>query len=259
MDAPCEPLMPANGIAGGSEGSGSAAAAQTGGFIRRLLPSLGISWWALAGAGIAHAAGVFIAINWTWGGRMPAAEESRVIPVVFAPAFVPTKLPLPGEREHETAPPAPDLTQPAVPQPVVLALPLPPQERPHARRIEPTPSTPRSPPSSADIPADAAPISPVAAVLPLSPPHLPDGRAEAKPVYPLAARRQHIEGRVVLRVEVSPAGSPEIVRVVTSSGHDVLDQAAIAAVTRWRFVPAAEGDRPVAGSLEVPIEFRMAD
>ena len=80
-----------------------------------------------------------------------------------------------------------------------------------------------------------------------------------KPVYPLAARSRHLEGRVMLQVEVAASGNPLAVRVVSSSGHSLLDESALEAVRTWRFVPASQAGQAVAGSVDVPVDFRMAD
>ena len=54
------------------------------------------------------------------------------------------------------------------------------------------------------------------------------------------------QGRVLLRVVVTAAGLAEQVELKASSGTERLDRAAIDAVKRWRFVPARQGDQPVA-------------
>lgn len=45
--------------------------------------------------------------------------------------------------------------------------------------------------------------------------------------YPQAAKEQHLYGSLILHVAVRNDGSVEAVRVVRSSGHDLLDQAAV--------------------------------
>jgi len=45
--------------------------------------------------------------------------------------------------------------------------------------------------------------------------------------YPESARRENIEGSLVLSVDIFPDGSIDQVRVLRSSGHSVLDEAAI--------------------------------
>ncbi len=59
-----------------------------------------------------------------------------------------------------------------------------------------------------------------------------------RPVYPSVARRRHWEGLLLLRVFVTAEGHCGKVSVSRSSGHNVLDEAALEAVSRWRFVPA---------------------
>ncbi|MFW6162471.1 MAG: energy transducer TonB, partial [Planctomycetota bacterium] len=49
------------------------------------------------------------------------------------------------------------------------------------------------------------------------------------------------------------------VRVARSSGHAVLDEAAVAAVRRWRFTPARAGGAAVTAEVEIPIRFRLSD
>lgn len=77
------------------------------------------------------------------------------------------------------------------------------------------------------------------------------------PAYPPIARRAGEQGRVLLRVLVTPSGTAEAVELRTSSGSPRLDQAAIATVKRWRFVPARRGADPVAAWVLVPIQFTL--
>jgi len=76
-----------------------------------------------------------------------------------------------------------------------------------------------------------------------------------KPKYPGIATSRGWEGTVRLLVKVSAEGDSEEVTVQHSSGHDVLDEAAIEAVERWNFIPAKQGDTPVSSSVVVPINF----
>jgi len=77
------------------------------------------------------------------------------------------------------------------------------------------------------------------------------------PVYPPLARRMGEEGRVVLRVQVTAQGTADSVELMTSSGSDRLDQAALKAVRNWRFVPAKRGGEAVASAVLVPITFKL--
>lgn len=77
------------------------------------------------------------------------------------------------------------------------------------------------------------------------------------PVYPTLARRLGEQGRVMLRVQVRADGTPAEVEINRSSGFFRLDRAALEAVRKWRFVPAQQGDAPVAASVLVPVSFTL--
>ncbi|MFZ2169614.1 MAG: energy transducer TonB [Methylococcaceae bacterium] len=76
-----------------------------------------------------------------------------------------------------------------------------------------------------------------------------------KPKYPGIATSRGWEGTVHLLVKVSVEGDSEEVTVQRSSGYDVLDEAAIEAVEKWKFIPAKRGDTQVSSSVIVPINF----
>jgi protein TonB len=69
--------------------------------------------------------------------------------------------------------------------------------------------------------------------------------------------RRGWEGTVLLRVQVLPSGQPGEIQIQKSSGRTQLDDAALAAVKRWSFVPAKQGDVPQAGWVSVPIDFKL--
>jgi periplasmic protein TonB len=85
---------------------------------------------------------------------------------------------------------------------------------------------------------------------------MPDNAVAA---YSAQADPHHIEGEVILRVEVSATGNLISVAIARSSGNDVLDQAALLVVRHWHFAPATRGGEPVAGTAEVPIWSRLND
>jgi protein TonB len=80
-----------------------------------------------------------------------------------------------------------------------------------------------------------------------------------KPEYPSLAKSREWQGKVLLRVRVSAAGLSEEVQVEHSSGHEILDDAAIDAVKQWRFIPARRGETPVASAVLVPIVFSLRE
>ncbi|WP_312156596.1 energy transducer TonB, partial [Pseudomonas sp.] len=77
------------------------------------------------------------------------------------------------------------------------------------------------------------------------------------PEYPQMAQRRGWEGTVLLRVEVLASGKPGQIQIQKSSGRDALDAAALAAVKRWSFVPAKQGDVAQSGWVSVPIDFKL--
>lgn len=77
------------------------------------------------------------------------------------------------------------------------------------------------------------------------------------PRYPSVARSRGHEGRVLIRVSVLGNGRVGSARVAKSSGHGVLDRAALKAVKRWRFKPALRAGKPVTTTLTVPVTFRL--
>ncbi len=77
------------------------------------------------------------------------------------------------------------------------------------------------------------------------------------PEYPRSARKRGQEGTVLLDVRVSTAGTPKQVLLERSSGHHLLDRAALAAVQNWKFVPARRGSKLIEANVVVPIEFRI--
>jgi protein TonB len=88
-------------------------------------------------------------------------------------------------------------------------------------------------------------------------PARPRGGYQVRPAYPEAARRAGAQGTTVLRVHVEADGSLHEVQGLQSAGHAALDQAAVEAVTRWRFDPARSGSDAVAVWVLVPVEFRI--
>lgn len=146
--------------------------------------------------------------------------------------------------------------------------PLPPV-KPQTIRQPPTPITPAPLIEAAGsaLPAPAAPLAappevkaqpPAAAAEPLTEARFDaDYLRNPAPAYPAPARRLGEEGKVVLRVLVSPQGMAETVELQSASGSQRLDDAALNTVKNWRFVPARRGETPVQSWVLVPITFRL--
>ena len=157
----------------------------------------------------------------------PKVEEPKPAPT--------TELPKPKPVHHHVKPvpmpPAPMVTAPAEASSPVIAA--------------PPPAAPPPPPVRA-APAPVPVIPPDYSAAYLNNP---------APAYPPMSKRLREQGRVVLRVHVTAAGGVDEVQVRASSGSSRLDEAALDAVRRWKFVPAKHGAESVAAWVLVPIPF----
>jgi protein TonB len=72
-------------------------------------------------------------------------------------------------------------------------------------------------------------------------------------VYPLEAKKEHVEGVVVLHALISKTGDIEDLKVV--SGPQLLQQAAMDAVQRWKYMPYKREGVPVAVETTINVNF----
>lgn len=84
-------------------------------------------------------------------------------------------------------------------------------------------------------------------------------KSNPKPEYPRLAKSRGWQGKVLLRVQVTADGHSADISVQQSSGHELLDEAAVEAVKNWSFIPAKRGDTPVASTVSVPIKFKLSE
>jgi protein TonB len=79
------------------------------------------------------------------------------------------------------------------------------------------------------------------------------------PQYPALAVRLGQEGDVRLALTIAETGDVVEARVVASSGHALLDAAAISWVeSHWRYEPAKRDGKPVGAVTEAVVTFRLA-
>ena len=57
------------------------------------------------------------------------------------------------------------------------------------------------------------------------------------PVIPPEAKAKHLSGSGIILVYIRPDGTVEKAEVARSSGHKILDDAALAAFSQWQFIP----------------------
>jgi protein TonB len=82
-------------------------------------------------------------------------------------------------------------------------------------------------------------------------------RKNPSPKYPRHARRKGYEGTVILEVLVDENGTVKDLKVVESSGYELLDKSAISSVQKWLFEPGTEGGKAAKMWVRVPIRFKL--
>ena len=114
--------------------------------------------------------------------------------------------------------------------------------------------------------AETPPAQPATRQPPPQPPAVPDRAASAipethtSPPYPTMARRLGAQGKVTLRLSVQADGSVTQAEIVTSSGRQDLDQAAVGWITgHWTYRPAIRGGAPAASQVMAAVQFNLSD
>ncbi len=79
---------------------------------------------------------------------------------------------------------------------------------------------------------------------------------KVNPVYPDEARKEGIEGAVILKVRTDEQGSIEKIKVLESP-HDLLSKAAIEAVKQWKYEPMLKKGNPVPIIFTVNMNFKL--
>jgi protein TonB len=75
--------------------------------------------------------------------------------------------------------------------------------------------------------------------------------------YPNRARKRGYQGITLVLISLDTAGSIETVVLVRSSGHKILDKAALKNVEKWQFHPVKHNGQLVKAQFEVPINFAL--
>nr|WP_092073035.1 energy transducer TonB [Dendrosporobacter quercicolus]NSL48801.1 energy transducer TonB [Dendrosporobacter quercicolus DSM 1736]SDM53153.1 outer membrane transport energization protein TonB [Dendrosporobacter quercicolus] len=175
------------------------------------------------------------------------------------PEPAPPQAPEPAPIEPAPTEPQPPASQP-VPEPVVASDEIAPTQAAPVAAPAPKPApspAPRGGGGRKSAPAAAASggggggsQSGIAA---------PGVLSKVEPSYPPAARKAGHEGVAVLRVKVLSNGRPDEVSVTSSSGSPLLDDAAVSAVRKWRFIPAKDrrSGKTVPAFIRLPVSFKL--
>ena len=158
--------------------------------------------------------------------------------------------------EPEQAPPPPPEPPPPPPEkkPEPKPKPKPPPKAPPSERAVKAPEP--APPPPVEKPAESKPAEPTPA--PIQPPRADAGQLNnPAPVYPNLSRRLREQGTVVLEILIKADGTVGNIKMKSSSGFKRLDESAIKAVKRWRYLPATQGGQKIDFWYEQPIEFNL--
>ncbi|MGF1835922.1 energy transducer TonB [Photobacterium sanguinicancri] len=94
-----------------------------------------------------------------------------------------------------------------------------------------------------------------------SPPQLvnkPNFSSTPSPVsYPKIAQRRALEGKVLFEVWIDSSGKQIKQILVKSSGTNVLDDAALAAIKRWQFSSYIVDGQAIAHRVHIPVRFKL--
>jgi protein TonB len=180
---------------------------------------------------------------------MRAAE--LVVPVAVMSQFIEPPTP-------KVAPPTPPtavkkaLTKaPTVTAPLPMAIndPTPAVNAPTGTTI------PQPAPAPMAVPVAAAPVAPPAPPAVQLPSSDADYLQNPRPPYPSISRRLNEQGKTTVRVLIGADGLPQRAEIAKSSGFSRLDDAALATVMRWRYVPGKRGGVAEAMWFNVPINW----
>jgi protein TonB len=73
--------------------------------------------------------------------------------------------------------------------------------------------------------------------------------------YPEVSRRNGEEGRAVVKVCVNVAGKVDSAEIANTTGHPLLDEAALKVARAMKFKPATSEGKPVASCPTLPVKF----
>jgi periplasmic protein TonB len=207
-----------------------------------------------------------------------APPKEFVYDLVFVPPAPPPAAAAPSEEvlipPTPLSPPEPLAEPDPLPVPAVTTVPELPKPVPRPHRA-PAPQVQPPARSTVEAPTDSTTSSTAPVTAAVAPPvaQSPAARPAPDPAYtntllawldrhkeyPWTARRRGMQGRVVLRLAVARSGAVTEARVESSSGAEILDEAAIEMVQRANPVPPLPASFPGDhAEFRVPVEFALS-
>lgn len=173
--------------------------------------------------------------------QQPKLQQSQAVATPDKPAITKTST----QAKKPAAKPAKPKTPPKRPARALPRATTPPQNSPSiAETASAMAATPKTPTASQ---------RPVAS----APNYYPARYRGSQPApnYPRLARRRGLEGTCIIEVLMDPRGEVITLALKQSTGHAILDQAALAAVKNWKFI-APTGISNASKAL-IPIRFKL--
>jgi protein TonB len=216
------------------------------------------SWLGLVLVLLGHAIAIYLLATQSPPDKVKVLPtKPMLVSIIALPAPEPELAPI-------IEPPKPEVKPIIKPKKVVEK--IKPIEKPTERLVEATTEPPKEPEITA--PQAAPVLEPVIAKAPpKAEPIIEEKYEEPRfgvsylnnpaPDYPPMSRRLGEEGRTMMKVLVSAEGLAEDVQIEKSSGSDRLDNAAVNAVKRWRFIPAKRNNQPLSAYVLVPMKFSL--
>ncbi|WP_295899037.1 energy transducer TonB [uncultured Vibrio sp.] len=75
--------------------------------------------------------------------------------------------------------------------------------------------------------------------------------------YPRSAKRRNIQGNVLVEVWLDEEGEQTNLIIVNSSGHQILDSAALRGISEWEFRQHKTQGHAIAHRVQIPINFKL--
>jgi len=196
----------------------------------------------------------------------PVEQTTPAQPLMMEVSMIAISAPKPSVAPPPPAPPLPEKKPPPKKtQPKPIPKKAPPVVQQKAPDFAPVEEVSEPQPVAPTTASQAAPVSDSKATTATNAEQFTEANFRAnyahnpKPEYPTIAKSRGWQGKVMLRVQVSAEGLSDAVAVENSSGHEILDESAVEAVKKWRFIPAKRGETAVASSVIVPIIFTLRD
>jgi protein TonB len=186
----------------------------------------------------------------------PIAQQGRtVVQLTLVPSIASKGNPEPESRADDInvaptpAPPVEQAFQPAPPAKPVVKPPPPKKQTP-----PPKPKAPSPEPFSKPSPEQDASLIQEKGVTTEA-----HATETASPTYPRLSRKRGEEGTVTLSIEVFANGNAGKIKIIQSSGHRRLDQAALKAAQRTQFAPAQKSGKAISSTTQLSFTFRLTE